>query len=233
SIFGGSDGSIDLIITGGTSPFQYEWSNGELSEDINNLIAGMYSVIVTDSESQIALDTIHITEPDMDNGNTVIDFDGNIYSTVKIGDQWWMAENLKTTHTSDGSILNGVYAYNDDENYIAEYGRLYTWYAALNANPPGWHLPSDEEWDIMETTLGSEAGTKLKVGGSSGFNAKLAGYRYDAGGYADIDYWGVFWTSTPSTSDHSYVRNLFSDRSHIISSGMFIEAAGSVRFIKD
>ncbi len=47
-----------------------------------------------------------------------------------------MAENLKTTHKADGSVLNSVYAYNDDENNVAEYGRLYNWQAALDAEIP-------------------------------------------------------------------------------------------------
>jgi hypothetical protein len=64
STFGESDGSINLTVTGGTLPYQYDWSNGETTEDIDSLDAGVYSVIVTDAGSQIESETIHIMEPD-------------------------------------------------------------------------------------------------------------------------------------------------------------------------
>jgi uncharacterized protein (TIGR02145 family) len=171
--------------------------------------------------------------PDSLNTNSVTDYEGNVYNTVKIGNQWWMAENLKTTHTSDGSILNGVYAYNNDENYVAEYGRLYTWQAALDAQIPGWHLPSDDEWNILESELGSEPGTKLKEGGSSGFEAKMAGFKNDDGGYSHLGSWTMFWSSTPYINNHIIVRNLFSDQTTIVSSGCDMRGANSVRYIKD
>ncbi|MFH1851587.1 MAG: FISUMP domain-containing protein [Candidatus Neomarinimicrobiota bacterium] len=164
---------------------------------------------------------------------TFTDIDGNAYQTIKIGNQWWMAENWKTTHATDGLILTGIFAYNDNENNVGEYGRLYTWQAALDAEPEGWHLPSTEEWNILEASLGSDAGAKLKVDGNSGFSAKLGGSRNYDGGYAGIDYWGMYWTSTVYTNDHSYIINLFSDRPDIVQSGLGIIAAISVRYVKD
>jgi len=63
SVFGGSDGSIDLSVSGGSPPYQYLWSNGAASEDIAHLSAGVYSVEVTDSENKTASDSIEITQP--------------------------------------------------------------------------------------------------------------------------------------------------------------------------
>jgi uncharacterized protein (TIGR02145 family) len=98
----------------------------------------------------------------------VTDSDGHQYKTVKIGDQCWMAENLKSTHYADGSAITEHWAYNDDEALAHTYGRLYTWGAVMNGAassnnnpsgvqgicPDGWHVPSDAEWKELEMTLG-------------------------------------------------------------------------------
>ena len=102
-----------------------------------------------------------------------IDADGNSYATVKIGDQIWMAENLKTTKFRNGDPISNVTkksqwdeltikpasaqcAYNNDDYNRNKYGRLYNWYAvndSRNITPPGWHVPSDGEWTIMTDYL--------------------------------------------------------------------------------
>jgi uncharacterized protein (TIGR02145 family) len=100
---------------------------------------------------------------------TVTDIDGNIYKTVKIGDQWWMAENLKTTRYRNGDSIrtnlsyiewyvdSGAYTIykNDDINNII-YGKLYNWFAVTdvrNVCPTGWHVPSGTEWIALTTFL--------------------------------------------------------------------------------
>jgi uncharacterized protein (TIGR02145 family) len=109
------------------------------------------------------------------------DQDGNIYRTVKIGEQTWMAENLRTTHYQDGSqipdvtnidswgFLNtGAYCfYNNDILNKNAYGALYNWYTIGDQGkicPSGWHVPSDAEWTILENFLGgsNSAGMKIK-----------------------------------------------------------------------
>jgi uncharacterized protein (TIGR02145 family) len=98
----------------------------------------------------------------------VTDFDGNHYRTVKIGNQCWMAENLKSIHYSDGTLITGDYSYNDFGYNSRSFGRLYTWAAIMNGAassntdpsgvqglcPVGWHVPSEEEWKQLEFTLG-------------------------------------------------------------------------------
>ncbi len=106
--------------------------------------------------------------------NTVTDIDGNKYETVKIGDQWWMAENLKVTHYRNGDPIpnvtdddqwenldeneTGAYcAYNNSESNADTYGYLYNWYAVDDSSglaPEGWHVPSDAEWKQLEMYLG-------------------------------------------------------------------------------
>ncbi|MDD5426224.1 MAG: fibrobacter succinogenes major paralogous domain-containing protein [candidate division Zixibacteria bacterium] len=106
-----------------------------------------------------------------DSTGTVTDIDGNIYQTVKIGNQWWMAENLKVTryrnkdsipdvtNTSTWRVIAyGAYCnYGNNESYVETYGRLYNWHAGVdsrNIAPEGWHVPSDIEWKHLEVYLG-------------------------------------------------------------------------------
>jgi len=113
---------------------------------------------------------------------TVTDYDGNIYKTIKIGEQCWMRENLRTTHYANGtSIMNGdtnnsgtiLYKYfpgNDSVN-VTIYGYLYNWAAVMNgessstANPSGvqgicpngWHVPSSSEWIQLTNFLKNQS----------------------------------------------------------------------------
>lgn len=112
---------------------------------------------------------------------TVTDIDGNVYSTIGIGGQIWMAENLKVTQYRNGDEIpnltddilwsnttEGAYCcYNNDPNIALVYGNLYNWYAVIdsrNIAPEGWHVPTEDEWDKLINWLGGEdiAGGKLK-----------------------------------------------------------------------
>jgi uncharacterized protein (TIGR02145 family) len=118
--------------------------------------------------------------------NSIKDADGNVYTSVTIGTQVWMAENLKTTRYRNGDLIGTTtpatldisaeatpkyqWAYDGDEGNAAIYGRLYTWYAATdtrNVCPVGWHVPDDAEWTTLVTFLGdvTVAGGKLKETG--------------------------------------------------------------------
>src|SRR5574344_6948 len=124
---------------------------------------------------------------------TVTDIDHNVYNTVKIGNQCWMKENLRTTKFADdtpielGSNTSTVtpyrYSPNRDANTVNIYGYLYNWKAVMHGSvsssskpsgvqgicPTGWHLPSDGEWEDLMTTLGGNgvAGDKMKEAGTS------------------------------------------------------------------
>jgi len=119
---------------------------------------------------------------------TVTDIDGNVYKTVVIGTQVWMAEDLKTTKYRNGDLIGTTdpatldisneskpkyqWAYEGDENNVAVYGRLYTWHAVNDSRgiaPEGWHVPSNAEWKTMITFLGGEqaAQGKLKEAGTT------------------------------------------------------------------
>jgi len=117
-----------------------------------------------------------------DTNEVLIDIDGNVYNTVQIGNQTWMAENLKVTHyrngdeisniTNDGtwgSMETGAYGvYQNDPYYSYVYGNLYNWYSindTRNIAPEGWHIPTDTELAELTYFLGDNPGGKLKESG--------------------------------------------------------------------
>jgi uncharacterized protein (TIGR02145 family) len=135
---------------------------------------------------------------------TVTDIDGNVYQTVKIGNQWWMAENLKVTYYRNGvaipnvtdatdwyNLKTGAYCnYNNDTNYVVYYGRLYNGYAindSCNIAPEGWHVPCDEEWKTLEKYLGmsqADADTTGWRGTDEGGKMKEIGtFRWESPNY--------------------------------------------------
>jgi uncharacterized protein (TIGR02145 family) len=114
-------------------------------------------------------------------GEGVIDFDGNSYTSVIIGTQEWMAENLKVTHYNNGDIIpiitdntwinlsTGAMCWyeNDEATYTNPYGALYNYYTVTDSRnlcPAGWHVPSDTEWAELIEFLGgaNNADEKLK-----------------------------------------------------------------------
>ena len=115
----------------------------------------------------------------------VVDFEGNIYKTAKIGDQVWMAENLRSTRFSDGKEIPliadsinwenlaspGLCWFDNDVANKDPYGALYNGYAIDSGKlcPSGWHVPGKEEWQQLITYLGdtTDAGGKLKETGTT------------------------------------------------------------------
>jgi uncharacterized protein (TIGR02145 family) len=118
-------------------------------------------------------------------GNSISDVDGNIYKTVIIGKQEWMAENLKVTKYNDKKVipnvkddkkwyvsLGGAWCYYENDSLNnSKYGKLYNWYAVSkytnggrNVCPSDWHVPSNDDWSNLIKFLGGEqnAGGKLK-----------------------------------------------------------------------
>ena len=155
---------------------------------------------------------------------TVTDIEGNVYKTVTIGTQVWMAENLKTTKYNDGmaisyvpdtiewtNLTSGAFCwYFNDINNKAKYGGLYNW-SSVNTGklcPSGWHVPNDTEWTILETYLGGNnvAGDKMKAtigwyndgNGTniSGFSGLPGGARSNIGKFGNISKMGMWWSSS-------------------------------------
>lgn len=119
--------------------------------------------------------------------------DGQTYKTVKIGDQVWLAQNLNYV-TEEGSWpLPG-------DSTGMQFGRFYTWEAAKEAVPPGWHLPSRQEFEKLAATLGvtdlpnwNDLYPLLIKGGITGFDVQLTGSHNEA--YSKRDRSASFWSS--------------------------------------
>ncbi len=151
---------------------------------------------------------------------TVSDFEGNIYKTVKIGDQVWMAENLRSTKYADGApIVDSLSANTEYLKEAATFGRLYSWHALLRGKtldgaegvcPSGWHVPMKTEWETLIQFAGGAAiaGQKLKSKGTRyfkapntgtdeyGFNALPCGIYAPHTGFSKAWHRAHFWTST-------------------------------------
>jgi len=185
-------------------------------------------------------------------GQYTVDYGGQVYHTVQVGEQCWFKENLNYE-------IGNSWCYGDNSDYCDVYGRLYDWATALSACPSGWHLPSDEEWKILEGNAdtqygvgnsewdgtsfrGFDAGYRLKSAtgweygsGSDAFGFSLlpGGKRSNSGSYNDKVFWGYWWTSTESGST-AWDRDLYHTNGKIYRSPYNSKGAGlSVRCMRD
>jgi len=171
--------------------------------------------------------TTAIFNPDLEYG-TMSDIEGNIYKTIQIGDQIWMAENLRTTKYKNGEGIAttfsnelwgttdvGLYCnYNNTEDLdsIATYGRLYNWYAVNDSRslaPEGWRVPSANDWNILIDYLGGETNASRAMKETGTFhwdydpgNNNLSGFTSLPSGrrYLSNDFSGISIYSTFWTS---------------------------------
>ncbi len=181
---------------------------------------------------------------------TVKDIDGNVYKTVRIGDQVWMKENLRTTRYQDGTPIAYVsdatewrhtdqpaYAWPEqDQSTEKIYGALYNWHTVSRPElcPPGWRVPTDEDFKQLELylgmtsaetegsgTRGTDQGGKLKKSGldlwdepnkgatnETGFSAVPAGRRWCNGIFQSTGIGVTFWTTTESSLTSAVYRHL-------------------------
>jgi uncharacterized protein (TIGR02145 family) len=158
------------------------------------------------------------------------DKDGKVYPAVLIKNKLWMAQNL------DYKAPEGSFFYNDDTGNENRYGRLYSWRAAQQSIPQGWRLPSRRDWQELLDNYGpSEAAYKaLIVGGASGFDARLGGWRSEAGNYSDNEKIGYYWTSSEENPENIYYTTFSAKREMLILSNAYPPSSGlSVRYVRD
>lgn len=194
---------------------------------------------------------------------TIKDIEGNVYKTISIGSQVWMAENLKTSKFRDGeSIPNAPdnaqwhnYStaafcyYNNEASHQNTYGKLYNWYAANDTRlcPAGYRVSTNADWEQLISFIGggAMAGAKLKESGTShwlsnpgstnetGFTALPGGYRQADGVFDLMGNVGQWWTSTEQSGNYSWSKAIFGSESLIYSSAEEKKAGYAVRCIKE
>lgn len=207
-----------------------------------------------------------------------VDGDGNYYPVTTIGTQLWMAEYLKTTSFTDGSPLTlitdnttwvdySLPAYcwfnNDEITYKQSMGGIYNWYAASSSNicPVGWHVPTDEDWKILEGTVdtqfgvghtewnksswrGFDSGCNLRARGIwtqslpgcetdyFGFSALPCGYRNYIGGTFGGSNWNFIWASDDIDKLNGIARHLHSSYHGVRRTNQAKAEGASVRCVK-
>jgi len=162
--------------------------------------------------------------------DSVVDVDGNVYHTIKIGTQTWMVENLKTTKYNDGTsigVISGYHSttpgystYANSSSNKDTYGLLYNWYAVNTGKlaPEGWRVPTQADWQALVDYLGGSelAGGKLKEAGTThwespntdamdwGFTALPGGTRDGSAAiFRTLRSRGWWWSTTPGTEDYN------------------------------
>jgi uncharacterized protein (TIGR02145 family) len=216
------------------------------------------------------IDSITINETDMGN-----------YETVELCNQIWMRKNLDVTTYRNGESIRhcetaaewqdanskkeGAWCYyNNDESNGNTYGKLYNWYAVNDPRglaPEGWHIPTDEEWKILEKCLGMSHAQADYIGyrgtdqgsqlagradlwndgnletnanfGTSGFSALPGGLRGSSGAFGGIGGLAYWWSSSEDDATYAWTRHLYYGFSKVLRLSSYKESGFSVRCVRD
>jgi len=180
--------------------------------------------------------------------------DNNTYKTIKIGNQVWMAENLRYSKNipvgTSSSNKPHLYYPNGSAANVSVYGYLYNWYAAVEACPQGWHLPTVSDWrELKNSITGENPGAQLAASpqlwndgllerstsfGKSGFSVIPAG-SFDGKEYGNFGSFAYFWTANEYEyySGNSYFRYIYYNYGGVVSNYSSKSGGFSVRCVKD
>lgn len=206
---------------------------------------------------------------------TITDVEGNIYNTVLIGEQCWMKENLRigvimqgTENQSENGIIE-KYCYNNNPANCLTFGGLYQWEEMMQYNftpgskgicPQGWHVPTDDDWKMLEGFADSEFGIANLVWNETGwrgfdvgknlkstsgwqsngnglnlfgFRVLPAGFRNESGSFSEIGTQSGYWSSSASTEGKAWGRTLSYDQDKTGRFASDISGGRSVRCVRD
>lgn len=186
-----------------------------------------------------------------------ITYAGKTYSTILIGTQCWLKENLNIGTLilgNQSATNNGViekYCYNNDSINCEIYGGLYSWEEALQYSyaqgsqgicPTDWHIPTLIDFEALKIFVNNDANKLKEVGigtgagigtNTSGFSALLSGGRSGNSTFININNYGYFWSSTEYDSLKAYNMHFSSNNSDINLLSVSKDFAFSIRCIKD
>lgn len=179
--------------------------------------------------------------------------DGRNYTTVRIGSQIWFAENFAYLPSVD-TVHISVYGYKGSSVQEAmetasykTYGALYSWRMATTLAPPGWHLPTDADWQELEKTIGihwdsvqtigwrgnNNEANLLKANGTTGFNVLFGGWRTDYGEFRFQEQHANFWCAD-SVDNERAIERLLGAKNGRIGKDYGNKGCGfSVRYVRD
>ncbi len=177
------------------------------------------------------------TEDNCEYGTLADSRDGQTYKTVKIGDQVWMAENL---NYENGNSM----CYSDDSTKCGKSGRIYTWDAAKEVCPSGWHLPDTTEWVALFSAVGTRgmAGRNLKSTtgwADNGNGVDAYGFSvlpiafWDDPDFIARDEYALFWSSTEVDADKAELQHFYMSYDSVIHGSFSKKMAVSIRCLKD
>jgi uncharacterized protein (TIGR02145 family) len=270
------------------STWQWDFGDGNSSTQQNPVHtyqnAGSYTVQLTvtnsyGSDTEIKTNYITVTSGGGTGvpcpGVPTVTYEGQVYNTVFIGSQCWLKENLNVGTMVNGSqnqTNNGTiekYCYNNNTANCDIYGGLYQWNEMMGYSttpgvqgicPPGWHIPTDDEWKILEGSVdslygvgdpiwnstgwrGFDAGKNLKSstgwisGGNGtdlyGFGALPGGNRYTNGSFYNLGNFGLWWSSSEDSGTYAWYRYLYYDFDGSIRNYSYMSIGRSVRCLKD
>ncbi|MBI9037555.1 MAG: hypothetical protein JEY97_05420 [Bacteroidales bacterium] len=257
-IYFGTEATPPLVSTGQT---ETTYDPGTLVE---NYTEYFWKIVAHDDQNNTTEGPVwnFITKGGPCPGTPTITYGGQVYNTVLIGDQCWMAENLNI-----GEMINGTeemtnnsviekYCYNNDAANCETYGGLYQWDEMMEYTtnpgaqgicPYGWHLPALYEWGSLCNYLGSlsVAGGKMKESGAthwsppntgatneSWFTALAGGYRVN-GNFTSFHSYAYFWSSSEEGNTSAFRYQLSNNNIEVVRLLHNKDFGSSVRCIKD
>lgn len=220
--------TVFINTNGGLAPYSYsvDGSYFSLINTFTNLDLGVNNLYVQDSRGCIGLSKVYI-----DYKSTVYDSrNSNTYKAAKIGNQYWMAENMNY------SIENNTACYDDNAVNCKNFGTLYFWKNTSSVCPIGYRLPTVEDFNILTDTLSKLGNTydMLTTTGSNQFEAKLNGYKHN--GYINLAKGTAFWTNefTVNGSDTLYTGFELTESNQIVfNKNLTDSSAAYVRCIRN
>jgi uncharacterized protein (TIGR02145 family) len=193
---------------------------------------------VRDSEDLMDEHIVDVRVLPDENVDIITDIDGNEYQVVRIGDQWWMMQDLKVTQYRNGddipllvdnsnwssTIIGAHCFFENDANYTIWQRAFYNWFAVSDPRglgPEGWHVPSEAEWDELKDYITMDAGPLKEAGtehwfepnnatNETGFTSLPSGHRGGySGGYFGLGTTSSYWLSNEFDSTRGYYEHMY------------------------